>query len=104
MPNTEPDVGLHLTTLDHELSQNQETDAYPTEPPRSSSGKYLRVQLLGKNTFQYECTIYMAMNNECMSIRCSTFVSIVSTIGVYNVNNCSGFVAVSCFNYHFPND
>ena len=32
--NTEPNAGLQLTNWDHDLSQNQELDAQPMEPPR----------------------------------------------------------------------
>ena len=34
MLSVEPNVGLHPATLDHDLSQSQELDAQPTEPPR----------------------------------------------------------------------
>ena len=34
--SVEPYVGLDLTTLRSDLSQNQESDAQPTEPPRGS--------------------------------------------------------------------
>ena len=33
-PSVEPDAGLNPTTLGYDLSQNQELDAQPTEPPR----------------------------------------------------------------------
>ena len=33
--HTEPNEGLELVKLrDHDLSQNQESDTYPTEPPK----------------------------------------------------------------------
>jgi len=32
--SAEPNSGLSLRTLGHDLSQNQESDAQPTEPPR----------------------------------------------------------------------
>ena len=32
--SAEPNTRLDLTTLDHDLNQNQESDAQPTEPPR----------------------------------------------------------------------
>lgn len=36
-PSTEPDVGLHLTALDHDLSQSQGSDTQPAESPRCTA-------------------------------------------------------------------
>ena len=44
MPPAESDAGLRLMKLwDHDLSQNQESEAYLTEPPRHPSSFFLNV-------------------------------------------------------------
>ena len=51
--SAEPDVGLEPTNQDHDLSQDQEWDTYPTEPPTCPCNLSLNSWLINSNTRQH---------------------------------------------------